>query len=263
MPALLKCIKWVVDLAVTLLLWIYYIFGWLVTFLPFYFYAFLFSRNREEAFQRLNNVFHRSFFFFLRLITPGLKWRISRAISSIRGSVIVCNHLSYLDPILFVSLFARQKTIVKSDFFSYPVFGWVLKTSGFLPSMTGDEFTPILIEQVERMKNYLSSGGNLFVFPEAHRSRDGRIGPFNKGVFTIARRCQAPIRVLAIRNTDRLFPPDRFLFNTCIPNTVEVEWIGSLEPDGQRDASSLADVMAEVRFLMEKWRHEPSFGENQ
>ena len=134
MPALLKTIKPVIDVTVTLLLWIYYIPGWLVTYPPFYLYAFLFPRNREEAFQRLNYLFHKSFFFFLRLITPGLKWRISREVSSIRASIIVCNHLSYLDPILFVSLFAKQKTIVKSDFFNYPVFGWILKISGYLPS---------------------------------------------------------------------------------------------------------------------------------
>ena len=39
-------------LAVTLLLWAYYIFGWLAAFPPFYLYAYLFSRNREEASRR-------------------------------------------------------------------------------------------------------------------------------------------------------------------------------------------------------------------
>ena len=258
MPALPKTIKPVVDLTVTLLLWIYYIPGWLVTYPPFYLYAFLFPRNREEAFQRLNYLFHKSFFFFLRLITPGLKWRISREVSSIRASIIVCNHLSYLDPILFVSLFAKQKTIVKSDFFNYPVFGWILKISGYLPSTASGEFTEMMIEGVENMTDYLVSGGNLFVFPEAHRSRDGRIGPFSKGVFTLARRCRAPIKVLAIRNTDRLFPPDSFLFNTCIDNTIGVELIGSLEPDYQSNAFSVSDLMAEVRFLMERRQNKPS-----
>lgn len=89
------------------------------------------------------------------------------------------------------------------------------------------------------------------MFPEAHRSRDGRIGPFSKGVFTIARRCRAPIVVLSIRNTDRLFPPDRFLLNTCVPNTVDVSIIATLRPDYEGDAFSLSGLMAEVRTLME------------
>ena len=256
MPAFLKPIKPAVDLAVTLLLWFYYIFGWLAAFPPFYLYAYFFSRNREEAFQVLNCLFHRGFFLLLRLVTPGLRWRVSPEVSAIRGAVIVCNHLSYLDPILFVSLFARQKTIVKSDFFNYPVFGWILKTSGYLPSTASGDFTPIMIERVERMMDYLASGGNLFVFPEAHRSRDGRIGPFSKGVFTIAKRCRAPIRVLGIQNTDRLFPPDRFLFNTCVPNAVEVAMIGSIEPDYGNDRFSIPALMDDVRTMMERWREE-------
>ncbi len=51
--------------------------------------------------------------------------------------MIVANHLSFLDPILFVSLFEKQKTIVKSDYFRLPVFGWILRTSGYIPSLGG------------------------------------------------------------------------------------------------------------------------------
>jgi 1-acyl-sn-glycerol-3-phosphate acyltransferase len=187
----------------------------------------------------------------LRAITPGLTWRISGDVRHLRSSVIVCNHRSYLDPILFVSLFPRQKTIVKSDFFNYPVFGWLLKASGYLPSTTGGALTPIMLEQVEKMRGYLASGGVLFVFPEAHRSRDGKIGDFNKGVFSIARRCGAPIDVLVMKNTEKLFPPGRFLFNTCVANTIEVRRVGHIEPDYRGAAFSLSALMAEVRSMME------------
>jgi 1-acyl-sn-glycerol-3-phosphate acyltransferase len=108
-----------------------------------------------------------------------------------------------------------------------------------------------MIERVEAMPGYLAAGGNLFVFPEAHRSRDGRIGPFSKGVFTIARRCRAPIVVLSIRNTDRLFPPDRFLLNTCVPNTLDVSIVARLTPDYESEEFSLPGLMAEVRALLE------------
>lgn len=251
MTALLRYIKPAWDVFATFLLWFYYIPGWLLLCPPFYLLAYFFSPNREFAFQRINHLFNRSLFLLLRIITPGLTWQVQKEIREIRSSVIVSNHLSYLDPILLVSLFARQKTIVKSDFFSYPVFGWLLKASGYLPSTADGEFSPLMIERVEAMADYLAAGGNLFVFPEAHRSRDGRIGPFSKGVFTIARRCRAPIVVLSIRNTDRLFPPDRFLLNTCVPNTVDVSIIATLRPDYEGDAFSLSGLMAEVRTLME------------
>lgn len=251
MTILLRYIRPVWDVFVTFLLWAYYIPGCLLLCFPFYLPAYFFSPNREFAFQRINHLFHRSFFLLLRIVTPGLTWQVQKEIREIRSCVIVSNHLSFLDPILLVSLWVHQKTIVRSDFFSYPVFGWLLKTSGYLPSSANGEFSPLMIERVEAMADYLAAGGNLFVFPEAHRSRDGRIGPFSKGVFTIARRCRAPIVVLSIRNTDRLFPPDRFLLSTCIPNTVNVSILAQFTPDYEDDAFSLSGLMTEVRALME------------
>jgi 1-acyl-sn-glycerol-3-phosphate acyltransferase len=144
-----------------------------------------------------------------------------------------------------------QKTIVKSVFFKLPIFGWVLKNSGYLPSETGDELNELMIEQIEGMERYLESGGNLFVFPEGTRSRDGRIGRLNKGVFKIARRCHAPIKVLFIQNTDRLFRPGKFLFNTCIPNSIKIELIGNIIPDSQRASPGISNLMSEARDLME------------
>ena len=102
------------------------------------------------------------------------------------------------------------------------------------------------------MKDYLSSGGNLFIFPEGTRSINGRIGQFDKGAFRIARLCNAPIKIVLIRNTHKLFTPGKFLFNTCDENVIEVELAGSLEPDYKSDAFTLSGLMAEARSLMER-----------
>jgi 1-acyl-sn-glycerol-3-phosphate acyltransferase len=182
-----------------------------------------------------------------------VKWRIAEEVRNLRASVIVANHLSFLDPILFVSLFERQKTIVKSDYFRYPVFGWILRRSGYVPSLAEGLFSASMIDQVKALQGYLASGGNLFIFPEGTRSRSGRIGPFDKGAFKIARLCQAsPIRVVLIRNTHRLFPPDRFLFNTRDEAAIEVELAGSLEPDYRSETFSLAALTDEAHALMER-----------
>ena len=61
-----------------------------------------------------------------------------------------------------------------------------------------DDISQMMIEQMETMPNYLASGGNLFVFPEGTRSRDGKLGALNNGAFKIARLCRAPIYVLQI-----------------------------------------------------------------
>ena len=70
-------------------------------------------------------------------------------------------------------------------------------------------------------------------------------------MFKIARRCHAPIKVLFIQNTDRLFHPGKFLFNTCIPNTIKVELIGNIIPNDRRESSGISNLMTEVRNMME------------
>ncbi len=107
------------------------------------------------------------------------------------------------------------------------------------------------MEQVKNMRDYLAAGGNLFIFPEGTRSRDGRIGRLNKGAFKIARRCRKPIKVLFIRNTNKLFRPGKFLFNTWPANTITVEPLASIEPDYQSETFSVSQLMSRVRSILE------------
>lgn len=242
---------------VTLLLWTYFTLGFVVFFSPFYLAAYLFSENREFAFQRLNHNFFKGFFFLIRVIIPGHKLRISGEIGSIRSSVIVCNHQSYLDPLLVISLFKQHKTIVKSTFFKVPIFGWILKQSGYFPSTSEGKLSELMIESFDTMDDFLTSGGNLFIFPEGTRSRDGSISRLNRGAFKIAKLSRTPIKVLFIRNTNKLFTPGKFLFNTMLTNTITVEQIAGLEPDYQSESFSISDLMSQVRSLLETQNKKP------
>lgn len=250
MRACFSHMKPVADVIITLMIWTYYFLSYLLLFWVWYAGAFLFSSNRETAFQRINHCYYRAFFSFVRAIVPGLAFNIDKDVLSIRSSVIVCNHLSYLDPILLISLFERHKTIVKNVFFKVPIFGWILRTAGYLPAIASEGLVSLMMERMNGLRGYLASDGNLFVFPEGTRSRDGSLGRFNEGAFKIAKRCDAPIQVLSIKNTDRLFPPDSFLFNTCVDNTIEVKLIGTIGPDYQGKDVSISEVKEKARSLL-------------
>ena len=247
-----RAFKILSDPAVTLLIWCYFILGFLVLFAPRYFWARLFAAEKEAAFQRLNQRYFHSFFQVLRRITPGLMMRIDEKIGAIRSAVVVANHLSYLDSILLVSLFERQKTIVKHTFFKVPIFGGLLRGSGYLASPGGGNDAALTIGNCETIKRHLAAGGNVFIFPEGTRSRTGLLGPFSKGAFSIAHYCRAPIHCLLIRNTHRLFLPGRFLFNTGVPNEITVERIAVFSPDYEGKGFRLADLVREVRALYEE-----------
>jgi 1-acyl-sn-glycerol-3-phosphate acyltransferase len=228
------------DLLVTVGLWAYFTLGFVTCFLPFYLLALCLPGRREAGFQVLNHWFYRGFFRLARLLMPALEIQVDPAVKGIRGAVVVANHRSYLDPILFIALFPRQKTIVKNAFFRLPVFGWFLKTAGYLPASTEGLGGDFLLGYLERLGAHFAAGGVLFVFPEGTRSRDGALNAFHPSAFKIARRWRAPVHVLRIRGTDELFRPGRFLFHASHPPRIRVESLERIEVFAGVTAADLA-----------------------
>jgi 1-acyl-sn-glycerol-3-phosphate acyltransferase len=242
----------ITDFWVTLILWIYFLFGYLVILVLFYVPAYLFAEDSAAAFQNLKHLHLKCFFGLLRILVPRTKFDIPREVRNIHSAVIVCNHVSYLDPLLLISIFKRQVTIVKQTFFKVPMFGWFLKHAGYVSSGDNDMLGPAMINNLEKIKEHIASGGVLFVFPEGTRSRDGRLHPFNKGVFTIARYCNAPLKLVFISGTNRLYPPGSFLFRTMEQNEITLELIGSLEPDYRANQFSVSALADEARKRFEE-----------
>ena len=246
--------QWLVDIVVTLICWVYFLFAFLLFFWIVYLAAYLFSANRERSFQYLNHCFFKGFLTLLRLLAPAHRWTIDKQIGEIRGSIIVCNHLSYLDPLLFLSLLPQNKTIVKTKFFSAPVFGLLLDVSGYLPSTTEGRFAGMMIERVEGMGDFFKDGGNLFVFPEGTRNSGESVERLHKGVFKIARMYQCPVEVLRISGTDKLFTPGHFFFNTTCKNQIDLQSITTIQSDPAQGKMTVSALHQKVRnaFLQHK-----------
>ncbi len=239
------------DLAVTLVLWTYFTAGFVILFAPFYLMALLVFNHRRLAFQYLNHLFFKLFFAICRKIIPRHKWAIESSVRAIRSSIIVCNHISYLDSILMVSLFANHITIAKDRLFAIPIMGAVIKQAGYIPSSGRGRYGELLLNSLEAITATLEKGGNIIIFPEGTRSRDGRVGELQKGAFKIARYCQAPIKVLKVSNTDKLFRPGKFLFNTCIDNAISLKLVGELAPQNEDGTYNTNDLMAQFRMLLD------------
>jgi 1-acyl-sn-glycerol-3-phosphate acyltransferase len=248
---LTRSIQSVTDFFITLLLWSYFLIGSIVLFFFFYGPAYFFAANRATVLQKLTHIHMKNFFTWTRWLIPRTKFTIQKEVRQIHSSVIVCNHLSYLDPILLISLFPQQCTIVKNTFFKVPFFGRFMKNAGYVPSAPSEMLGTAMIKNLESIKEHLATGGNLFVFPEGTRSRDGKLAPFNKGVFSIARYCNAPLALIFIKDTDKLFRPGSFSFNTHDFNEIKVELMGSYVPDYQSNDFSISVLADYTRKLYE------------
>jgi 1-acyl-sn-glycerol-3-phosphate acyltransferase len=231
-----KAFDFIRDLVVTLLLWVYFTLGFIVFFLPQYLWAQVFSPEREMAFQRLNSRFYRGFFLLLCRLIRGVDIRVAERVRQLRGAVVVGNHRSYLDPLLFIHLFDRQKTIVKSSFFRTPIFGWFITRAGYLPDSAAGPAGTLMIRQMESLASFFATGGVLFVFPEGTRNVGGKDVDLHGGAFKIAARFKVPLAVVRIRNTEKIFHPGRFLFRTGTPVAIAIDLVAVLnaDPEGQQ-----------------------------
>ncbi len=234
-----------IDVTVTLICWLYFTLGYVVLFAPLYLWAWFRPRTREGAFQRYNRNFYRLFFALLRAMTPRYRWFLDERIQDIRSSVILCNHISYLDPLLLIAQLSRSKTVVKPSFFAVPIFSWVLRAAGYFPATAQGKYGGLMIAQMESMRSYLASGGNLFIFPEGTRSREGGLEELKQSALKLALHCKAPIYVLCLQNTNALFIPGQFVFATRDGHDISLRIVERIDP--AQESISLASLHDRVR----------------
>jgi 1-acyl-sn-glycerol-3-phosphate acyltransferase len=109
--------------------------------------------------------------------------------------ILACNHISNLDPPLLGICTRRYiQFMAKAELFRYRPVGAFLQRLGGFPVKRGLHDKAAIKYALSIPKN----GGCLVIFPEGHRSRDGRLGKGLTGVAFIARKAGCPIVPAAI-----------------------------------------------------------------
>ena len=109
----------------------------------------------------------------------------------------VFNHTSLLDTFIVISLIPEfTGAIGKSEQFQIPIWGWVLKRWGAVP-INRTELT-VAIDQLSSVESSIKQGRSLLISPEGTRSRDGRMLPFKKGPFHVAKNTGVTIVPMSI-----------------------------------------------------------------
>lgn len=101
------------------------------------------------------------------------------------GAVFICNHQSYLDPMLIgLGLRRPMSYMARDTLFRFGPFAKLIRTVNAFPVKRGTADTGALKEAMRRIK----AGGQVLVFAEGTRTLDGRIGPLLPGVAMLAQR---------------------------------------------------------------------------
>lgn len=101
-----------------------------------------------------------------------------------RPVILVANHLSYLDPVVLLSL-CPALPIAKSELASWPVLGRFIEATGALFNDRGQVGSGVRV--LRRALEILRSGGSILNFPEGTTSAGDRVLPFRRGIFGLAR----------------------------------------------------------------------------
>ncbi len=136
-------------------------------------------------------------------------------------SIVVANHHSLVDtPVVFMALSGtrrrRTATVGGLDYFAarsgQPWYERIFRRT--VIAFIRGSMNVLLIDReggeyshIDRIDAMLAAGWSLVIFPEATRSRSGRMGRFRHGAAELARRHGLPVVPVHIDGTQRVLPP--------------------------------------------------------
>jgi 1-acyl-sn-glycerol-3-phosphate acyltransferase len=142
-------------------------------------------------------------------------------VESATPSIVVANHHSLVDtPIIFMALSGsrrrRTATVGGLDYFAsrsdQPWYERLFRR--IVIAFIRGSMNVLLIDReggeyshIDRIDATLAAGWSLVIFPEATRSRTGRMGRFRHGAAELARRHGLPVVPVHIDGTQRVLPP--------------------------------------------------------
>ncbi|XP_028760862.1 1-acyl-sn-glycerol-3-phosphate acyltransferase 1, chloroplastic isoform X1 [Neltuma alba] len=122
-------------------------------------------------------------------------------------AVYVSNHQSFLDIYTLLTLGRSFKFISKTSIFLYPIIGWAMFLLGMIPLKRMDSRSQL--DCLKRCMDLIKKGASVFFFPEGTRSKDGKLGSFKKGAFSVAAKTNAPVVPITVIGTGQIMPAGR------------------------------------------------------
>lgn len=150
---------------------------------------------------RLSNMIVRTAFRLagIRVIVEGRE-----RIPADTACIFLSNHLSNLDPpSLIPQIPNRTAAFTKRSIMKIPGLGWGMKLADFIPvDRTGS--VESAQQSISAARAVLAKGIHITTFVEGTRSKDGRLLPFKKGPFYLAKETGAPCIPVSIYGTETM-----------------------------------------------------------
>lgn len=141
---------------------------------------------------------------FLIWILVNILYRVRvRGLENIpeRGPVlIVCNHVSFMDPLVIGGSVRRPvRFVMDHNIFRIPVLSFIFRTARAIPIAPAHEDRAEMQKAFDRIDAELADGEVVCIFPEGKLTRDGEMNEFKRGVEKILERRAVPVVPMALR----------------------------------------------------------------
>ena len=182
----------------------------------------------------------------IRIVVEGLE-----RVPAGRACIFMANHVSNLDPpALLGNLPGRTSVFIKRSLMKLPILGYAFKLGEFIPvNRSGDvEGARMAVADAVRV---LAKGIHITTFVEGTRSPDGRMLPFKKGPFFLAKGSGALCVPVSIYGTEQIIPRGSKRIH---PGTAHVVFHAAIDPAqfATRDELSSA-VRAAIASGLPEW----------
>ena len=194
-------------------------------------------------------------------------WRGVENLPKSGAAIAVCNHISYVDPLLFTHFLYNNgraaRYLGKASLFKLPIIGRVLLGAGQIPV---ERETSVASDALQHATAFLKAGHLLGVYPEGTLTRDANYWPMKAktGIARLAILTQVPVipcaqwgaqKILpAYSKKLKLFPRTKVIIQAGTPLDFS-RWYGKAE-DPVAIEEATAYVMRAITRLLEDIRGE-------
>ena len=140
---------------------------------------------------------------FVAWITANLIYRLrvvgGERIPAEGPAILVANHVSFVDWLIFASVSARPvRFVMTHEYFKLPLIRFLFRDAKVIPIAPGRVDAELRERAYDRIAEELEEGELVFVFPEGEITRDGELRPFRPGIERIVDRTPVPVVPMAL-----------------------------------------------------------------
>lgn len=125
------------------------------------------------------------------------------------GFLLLCNHQSYLDPVICSAAINRACCFAARDTLFKSFVGKLMTSLNAIPIKRGQADIKAMRMFIDKLKE----GYALILFPEATRSTDGKISDIKPGFGLLSRRSKTPVVPVVIDGAFECWPKGQKMFS--------------------------------------------------